>query len=66
MFLFSEVVFGLIASIVVCGLITLIIWKCITVLHDRKELEKFEEERQKAAWNNVSLRNSHSRTIHCL
>ncbi|KAK4294312.1 hypothetical protein Pmani_019783 [Petrolisthes manimaculis] len=46
-----EIMFGLIGSIVAVGVLTLCIWKVITVIHDRKELEKFEEDRLKAEWN---------------
>nr|CAA67357.1 integrin [Pacifastacus leniusculus] len=40
------IVFGLVAAIVAIGLLTLLIWKLLTTLHDRREYAKFEKERK--------------------
>ncbi|XP_063603474.1 integrin beta-PS-like [Penaeus indicus] len=45
------IVFGLVAAIVAIGLLTLLIWKLLTTIHDRREYAKFEDERRKAQWN---------------
>lgn len=42
---------GVISSILLGGLIMLIIWKCVTTIHDRREYAKFEKERQKLRWH---------------
>ncbi|KAK3862713.1 hypothetical protein Pcinc_031448 [Petrolisthes cinctipes] len=42
--------FGLIAGIVAIGVLTLIIWKIFTSIHDRREYAKFEKERENAKW----------------
>ncbi|KAK8731943.1 hypothetical protein OTU49_007346, partial [Cherax quadricarinatus] len=44
------IVFGLIAAIVAIGLLTLLIWKLLTTIHDRREYAKFEQERKAAQW----------------
>ncbi|XP_068208286.1 integrin beta-PS-like [Palaemon carinicauda] len=46
-----AIAFGILAGIVLIGLITLIIWKIATSIHDRREFAKFEKERQNAKWN---------------
>ncbi|KAK7082573.1 Integrin beta-1 [Halocaridina rubra] len=48
------IVFGLVGAIVTIGLLTLLIWKVITTIHDRREYSKFESERSNAAWNTES------------
>lgn len=45
------IVFGLVAAIVAIGLLTLLIWKLLTTIHDRREYAKFEKERDAAKWN---------------
>ncbi|KAK4323390.1 hypothetical protein Pmani_005908 [Petrolisthes manimaculis] len=42
--------FGLVAGIVAIGVLTLIIWKIFTTIHDRREYEKFQQESQNAQW----------------
>ncbi|XP_069173451.1 LOW QUALITY PROTEIN: integrin beta-PS [Procambarus clarkii] len=44
------IVFGLVAAIVAIGFLTLLIWKLLTTLHDRREYAKFEKERENAQW----------------
>lgn len=39
--------FGVIAGIVAVGLVTILLWKAFTSIHDRKEFARFEQERQK-------------------
>lgn len=46
-----AIVFGILAGIVLIGLLTLLIWKVATTIHDRREYAKFEKERQNARWN---------------
>lgn len=49
-----EIVLGVIATIVFVGLGTLLLWKLLTTIHDRREFAKFEKERLNAQWNAVS------------
>jgi integrin beta 1 len=48
-----AIVLGVIAGIVILGLILLLVWKLLTVLHDRAEFAKFENERLMAKWDTV-------------
>lgn len=41
-------------AILLIGLATLLIWKLLITIHDRKEFAKFEEERARAKWDTVS------------
>ena len=41
------IAFGIIACIVAVGLVTILLWKAFTTIHDRKEFARFEQERQK-------------------
>lgn len=45
-----AIVGGTIAGVVLIGLICLSIWKAITELKDRKEYQRFEQERHQAKW----------------
>ncbi|KAK7082572.1 Integrin beta-1 [Halocaridina rubra] len=45
-----TIVFGILAGIVAIGLLTLLLWKLFTTIHDRREYARFENERSKAAW----------------
>ena len=45
------VAFGVIACIVAVGLVTILLWKAFTTIHDRKEFARFEQERQKAKFS---------------
>ncbi|EFO18475.1 integrin beta pat-3 [Loa loa] len=46
-----AIVLGVIAGIVILGLILLLVWKLLTVLHDRAEFAKFDSERLLAKWD---------------
>ncbi|VDN39298.1 unnamed protein product [Gongylonema pulchrum] len=50
-----AIVLGVIAGIVILGLILLLVWKLLTVLHDRAEFAKFDNERLMAKWDTVSF-----------
>uniref|UniRef100_A0A6A7FZI7 Integrin beta-PS-like n=2 Tax=Hirondellea gigas TaxID=1518452 RepID=A0A6A7FZI7_9CRUS len=39
-----------IGAVVAIGTLTLILWKIFTTIHDRKEFEKFEKERNNVQW----------------
>lgn len=41
-------------AILFLGLATLLIWKLLVTIHDRREFAKFEEERARAKWDTVS------------
>lgn len=45
----------MIGGIIAVGLALLLIWKLLTTIHDRRELAKFEKERQMARWDTVSV-----------
>ncbi|XP_049775853.1 integrin beta-PS-like [Schistocerca cancellata] len=45
------VILGVIGSIVFIGLLTLIIWKIVTSIHDEREYSKFEKERAQAKFS---------------
>ncbi|CAL4161774.1 unnamed protein product [Meganyctiphanes norvegica] len=45
-----AIVLSVVASIVAIGLLTLLVWKVVTTLHDKKEFDRFEEDRKKAEW----------------
>lgn len=49
------IVMGIIASIVLIGLLFLFLWKILTMIHDRREFTKFEKESRAAKWDSVSL-----------
>ncbi|CAH0556926.1 unnamed protein product [Brassicogethes aeneus] len=42
---------GVVGSILLAGLLTLISWKIFTDVHDRKEYARFEKERENVRWN---------------
>lgn len=42
-------------AILLIGLATLLIWKLLITIHDRKEFAKFEEERARAKWDTVRM-----------
>lgn len=48
-----TVIISIVGSIVLIGLATLLLWKCITTIQDRKEFARFEEERKMACWDSV-------------
>lgn len=48
-----AIVLGVIAGIVILGLVLLLVWKLLTVLHDRAEYATFNNERLMAKWDTV-------------
>lgn len=50
----SAIVGGTVAGIVLIGVLLLVIWKALTHLSDLREYRRFEKERSKSQWNNVS------------
>ncbi|XP_048247229.1 integrin beta-PS-like [Haliotis cracherodii] len=46
-----AIVGGVVGGIVAVGLALLLIWKMLTIIHDRREFAKFEKERQNAKWD---------------
>ncbi|XP_064614126.1 integrin beta-1-like [Liolophura sinensis] len=46
-----AIVLGVIGGIVAVGLALLLIWKLLTMIHDRREFAKFEKERKNAKWD---------------
>lgn len=45
-----AIVLGVIAGIVILGILLLLLWKLLTVLHDRSEYATFNNERLMAKW----------------
>merc|ERR1712179_131043 len=45
-----AIVGSVVATIVAIGLLTLILWKVITTIHDRREYKQFEEDALRAQW----------------
>lgn len=50
----AGIVGGTVASIVLIGVSLLAIWKALTHLTDLREYRRFEKEKLKSQWNNVS------------
>ncbi|XP_072566975.1 integrin beta-1-like [Paramormyrops kingsleyae] len=46
-----PIVLGVVVGIVLIGLALLLIWKLLTVIHDRREFAKFEKEKLNAKWD---------------
>lgn len=42
------------AGVVLVGILLLVIWKALTHLSDLREYHRFEKEKLKSQWNNVS------------
>lgn len=42
------------AGVVLIGVLLLVIWKALTHLSDLREYKRFEKEKLKSQWNNVS------------
>ncbi|MBN3308432.1 ITB2 protein, partial [Amia calva] len=51
----AAIVGGTVAGVALIGFVLLLIWKLITSLKDLKEFRKFEKEKQKSKWSNVSF-----------
>lgn len=47
---------GVLASVVLVGILLLIAWKIITTIKDQREYARFIEEQQSAKWNDVSMK----------
>ncbi|KAL1494675.1 hypothetical protein ABEB36_010241 [Hypothenemus hampei] len=43
-------VLGVVGSVLLAGLVTLIIWKLLTTIHDKKEYARFLDERNQTIW----------------
>lgn len=50
----AAIVGGTVAGVVLVGLLLLGIWKVLTHLSDLREYKRFEKEKLKSQWNNVS------------
>uniref|UniRef100_A0A8I5ZYC1 Integrin beta n=1 Tax=Rattus norvegicus TaxID=10116 RepID=A0A8I5ZYC1_RAT len=48
------VLLSVMGAILLIGLATLLIWKLLITIHDRKEFAKFEEERARAKWDTAN------------
>lgn len=48
------VALGVVISTVIVGFLILLIWKILTMIHDKREYAKFEKERALAKWDRVS------------
>ena len=53
---FPAVVLGVIGGVVAVGLLTLVLWKLLTTMHDRREFAKYEKERLAVRFRQVSWR----------
>ena len=49
------VALGVIISTVIVGSLILLMWKLITVIQDRREYAKFEQEKALVRWERVSI-----------
>lgn len=47
-----AIVGGTIGGVLLIGVISLLIWKFVTEISDRREYTRFQQEQQKAKWNN--------------
>lgn len=45
---------GTVVGVVLIGVLLLVIWKALTHLTDLREYRRFEKEKLKSQWNNVS------------
>jgi hypothetical protein len=52
----GAIVGGTVGSVVLIGILLLAIWKALTHLSDLREYRRFEKEKLKSQWNNVSGR----------
>jgi len=48
-----AIILGVIAGIILIGLLLLLIWKLLVTIHDRREFARFEKERANARWDMV-------------
>jgi len=54
------IVFGVVMNILVVGILSLLAWKAVVTIHDRREFARFQEEFKKSRWNVVSTVQRHS------
>lgn len=52
----AAIVGGTVAGVVLIGVFLLVIWKALTHFSDLREYKRFEKEKMKSQWNNVSGR----------
>lgn len=50
-----PIVLSVLGVILLIGIATLLLWKILTHIHDKKEFTRFENERSTAAWLTVNL-----------
>lgn len=50
----AAIVGGTVVGVVLIGVLLLVIWKALTHLTDLREYRRFEKEKLKSQWNNVS------------
>lgn len=50
----AAIIGGTVAGVVLIGVLLLVIWKALTHLTDLNEYRRFEKEKLKSQWNNVS------------
>lgn len=50
----APIVGGTVSGVVLIGILLLAIWKALTHLSDLREYKRFEKEKLKSQWNNVS------------
>lgn len=50
----AAIVGGTVGGVVLVGILLLVIWKALTHLSDLREYHRFEKEKLKSQWNNVS------------
>jgi len=53
---FLTYIFAVVGSILAIGILTLLLWKLLTMWHDRAEFQKFEKERAAARWDTVWIK----------
>ena len=50
----APIVGGTVLGVVAIGILLLVIWKILTHVSDLREYKRFEKEKLKSQWNNVS------------
>lgn len=50
----APIVGGIVAGVVLIGIFLLGVWKALTHVSDLREFKRFEKEKLKSQWNNVS------------
>ncbi len=58
-------IIGIVVGILLVGLVLLLIWRLLTYIHDRREFNQFEKERENARWEAVSHTNSNNNFFAC-